>query len=113
MQSAGGVGGDGQRFGDDLDPQTREDALDVLRDLLAWRTTAARWDGIATLVDSMEHAVHNQDWAALRKVTIDLELVSPTRTGTPGDKPKEPPPKPVRDQANRIVHSLGKAEPRR
>lgn len=113
MHSSDGIGGDGQRSGVDLDPETREDALNVLRDLLAWRATSVRWGHIATLVDSMALAVHNRDWTTLRQATINLELASPTRTGTPGDKPEEPPPPPVRDQANRIVDSLGEVEPRR
>jgi len=111
MQPAGDAAGESQWL--DLDPETRDDALDVLYDLLSWRATAQRWATIAMLVESMAAAFANRDWDALRSATIELELVSPVRVGTPGDKPQQPPPKPVRDQTNHLVHSLEKTKPGR
>ncbi|HEY0636114.1 MAG TPA: CATRA system-associated protein [Pseudonocardiaceae bacterium] len=96
-----------------LDEETRDGALEVLGDVLEWRTTSARWAGIAVMVDAMVVAVDTNDWAALRVATVDLELSSPIRVGTVGDKQQDPPPKPVREQVNRLVHSLGKGKPSR
>jgi hypothetical protein len=87
--------------------QAEAEALEILHDLRDWRLTPSRWDLVGQIIASMTAAAAEGDVAALQRATTDLELVSPVRIIKIGETPQGPPPDPVREQANRLIHSLG------
>jgi hypothetical protein len=93
-----------------IDHETRAEALDILRDVGEWQFVPERWDEVAKLLGSMADGLAHGDVAAVRAATIDLELISPLRVRTirigTGDAREIPPPDPVRDRANRLIHTL-------
>ncbi|WP_158851422.1 CATRA system-associated protein [Saccharothrix deserti] len=90
------------------DDEIRDDAREVALDVLGWRTTSAEWEEIAELLASAITATEAGDRQALRAATIALELASPLRITRLGDerRDREPPPEPVRERVNRLVHVL-------
>jgi hypothetical protein len=96
---------------DDTEPadtrqQAESEALEILHDILAWRLTAGRWELVGQIIGSMATAQAQGDLADLRRATIDLELVSPVRVIKLGET-QVPPPEPLREQVNHLIHSLG------
>jgi hypothetical protein len=85
----------------------RAEALDVLSDALQWRLADVRWQAIGQMLATMDAALAADDLTALSAATADLELAGPLRITRIGATPVVPPPAPVRDRLNRLVHSLG------
>jgi hypothetical protein len=83
-----------------------DEALDILADVLEWRTTAAGWHATTRLLDELTDAHTAGDYASLRVTTSILENSSPNRTTPIGGEPTGPPPAPTRDRLNRLIHSL-------
>lgn len=107
MQTSDGAAERGGQAGH-IGEEARVDALDVLRDLVDWRLTPARWDEqVGPLVDAMADAWATGDAVAFVKATADLELASPVRVIKIGSTEGAPPPDPVRERRNHLVHSLG------
>jgi hypothetical protein len=92
-------------FGD-ADEELVEDARAVLRDVASWRLTEARWATVAEVLTALAGALESGDTEGFRTATIELELVSPTRITRIGAEPKVPPPPPVREITNSLIHSL-------
>ncbi|MFI9568782.1 CATRA system-associated protein [Streptomyces rishiriensis] len=90
-----------------IDGETRDDAVDVLDDLLQWQLTAERWEHVEALVRSLDQALAARDADALRAATAELELAGPVRITRIGTKALIPVPEKTRDRANRLVHTLG------
>ncbi|MEU6590543.1 CATRA system-associated protein [Streptomyces sp. NPDC046881] len=90
-----------------IDGETRDDAVDVLDDLLQWQLTAERWERVEALVRSLDQALVEGDGDALRAATAELELAGPVRITRIGSKALIPVPEKTRDRANRLVHTLG------
>jgi hypothetical protein len=88
--------------------QIRDDALDVLADVLEWSLAPARWAeveaALATLVDRPDLADPDQA-AALSDATIRLELAGPARISRI-DTSAVPVPAEVRERVNHLVHEL-------
>jgi hypothetical protein len=82
-----------------------DDALDVLADLLVWQLPPPRWEPIGEIVARLEAALAADDPAAFHEATVDLELASPTRITRLGES-TTPAPEPVRQVANRLIHTL-------
>jgi hypothetical protein len=85
----------------------RAEALDVISDALQWRLADVRWQAIEQVLAAMDAALAADDMTALTAATADLELAGPLRITRIGATPVAPPPPPVRDRLNRLVHSLG------
>lgn len=95
-----------------LDRETRDDALDVLRDALQWRLADQRWAAIRAAVDALRAAVRAGDADGARSAVAELELLGPVRATPVGRAPTVPPPDPVREEINELVHTLdGSTEP--
>ncbi|XVS61692.1 CATRA system-associated protein [Actinosynnema sp. CA-299493] len=89
-----------------LDDESTEDALGVLADVASWRLTDGRWSTVTALLTALLDAVEDADVDAFRAATIQLELASPTRITRIGAEPAVPPPAPVLEIANSVVHRL-------
>lgn len=96
-------------LGPDDAVDVRAEALDVIFDAHQWRLATAQWGRIERMLDAMISALEADDLSALAAVTADLELAGPLRITRIGTVPAVPPPPPVRDQLNRLVHILGEA----
>jgi hypothetical protein len=89
----------------------RDDALDVLRDILGWEDVRgwelppARWQEIAEILETVESAQASGDLDALATAIKQLELLGPKRTPI-GSTPTVPPPLPVRERVGRTIHEL-------
>lgn len=90
------------------DDEIFDDAREVALDILDWQTTEAEWVEIAELLAVAATAIASGDLAALRTATVGLEALSPERITRLGDErpARTPPPKPVRERVNRLVHEL-------
>jgi hypothetical protein len=87
-------------------PEVRQDALSVLRDMLGWRLSTPRWEGIADSVEALAACLDLGDLAAAREIVIRLELAGPVRITRIGAVPAQPPPPWVRDRVNQLIHQL-------
>ena len=85
----------------------RAEALDVVSDVLRWRLTDQRWQAVQQMLAEMAASLETSDLEAVRAATADLELAGPLRITRIGATPVVPPPPPVRDRLNRLVHTLG------
>ncbi|MFB7336955.1 CATRA system-associated protein [Streptomyces adustus] len=94
-----------------IDGETRDDAVDVLTDLLEWQLVEERWERVDAIVRSLTEALAAGDRAALRNATAELELAGPIRITRIGAEPLIPAPDRTRDRANRLVHALGSQPP--
>lgn len=79
----------------------------MVSDALGWRLAVARWDGVVQVLAAMDDALTARDQDALVAATTDLEMAGPRRITRIGAPPVVPPPAPVRDLLNRLVHELG------
>jgi hypothetical protein len=76
----------------------------VLLDAREWKLADERWAEIHRILATMTAALESGDRPALEAATAHLELAGPLRIiaiAAAG------PPEPVRDQLNKLVHSLG------
>ncbi|MFB7943902.1 CATRA system-associated protein [Kitasatospora phosalacinea] len=85
----------------------RRDALDLLGELPAWQLPAAGWQRVATALAAAAEAAAATDAEALDAALADLELAGPVRITRLGSTPVLPPPPPVRERTNHLVHALG------
>lgn len=95
-----------------IDGESRDDAVDVLKDLIEWELAPQRWEQVDSIVDSLADAVARGDGDALREATAELELTGPVRITRIGAKSVIPVPEETRDRANRLVHALGRQQER-
>lgn len=86
--------------------RNEKDALAVLQDLLEWELSAARWDGVARILDALADSLELGDLYTLAKATTQLEVAGPVRIVRIGAASSEPPPPPVRERANELIHKL-------
>jgi hypothetical protein len=92
------------------DDQVRAEALEVLHDVLEWRTTLEHWDRITRALEIMAEAAVKADMDDLQAASDALELMSPIRIIRIGDVDGDPPSEEVRERVNRLVHSLESPE---
>jgi hypothetical protein len=90
--------------------EVRQDALSVLRDLLSWELSEARWEGIAGSVEALAAYLDLGDLADAREMVIQLELAGPVRITRIGAVPSQPPPPRVRERVNQLIHRLSGGE---
>jgi hypothetical protein len=81
-----------------------QDTLDVLQDVLRWELSPARWAGIVAILDAMAADPADQD--VIAEGTTQLELAGPVRITRIGATPTQPPPPPVRERVNELIHQL-------
>lgn len=87
-----------------LDPQIRQDSLDVLSDLPRWRLSGGAWQIVAEALEECDDAARRGEKDALVQLTVTLETLSPRRI-RPLDLSYPPPPS-LRLRASRLVHAL-------
>ena len=87
-----------------------QDALSVLQDILGWKLSPARWEGIAGSVEALAAYLDLGDMAAAREIVIQLELAGPVRITRIGAVPAQPAPRPVRERVNQLIHRLSGGE---
>jgi hypothetical protein len=93
-----------------IDDEARDDAVDVLQDLIEWELAPQRWERVALIVGSLADALARGDGEALREATAELELTGPVRVTRIGTKSVIPVPEQTRDRANHLVHALGQQQ---
>lgn len=90
-----------------LDDETKDNAVEVLGDLLQWHMTTNRWDLMSSAIDDLSEALGGRTAPAVREALIEIELLGPVRARRIGEEPRTPAPAVLRDRVNRLVHSLG------
>jgi len=95
----------------DPDGETRQQALEALTDLLAWRLNADEWLAVAPVLERLDAAVRDGDDEALAVRTAELEALSPYRI-VPIDL-DYPAPASLRLRANLLIHTLTGERPTR
>lgn len=85
---------------------TPEEALETLGDVLMWQLAPARWEAVQTAIAAVEAAHAAGDAIALRRATVELELLAPIRITRIGDEPTVPAPERIRERTNQLIHSL-------
>jgi hypothetical protein len=87
----------------------RAEALSVISDIKQWQLTDARWQAIDQMLAAVAAALETDDPEALAAAIAELELAGPVRLTRIGAPPVVPPPPPIRDRLNLLVHTLGGA----
>jgi len=90
-----------------IDDEARDDAVNVLQDLIEWHLAPQRWERVDSIVGSLADALARGDGEALREATAELELTGPVRVTRIGTQSVIPVPERTRDRANHLVHALG------
>lgn len=88
--------------------RSRNDAVNVLRDVLRWRLTPDRWGEISAILDMLGTGLDltdPQDLAALTQASVSLELAGPELI-TEIDKAATPAPDRVRERVNSLIDEL-------
>lgn len=94
-----------------MDQESVADALDVLEAVATWELAEERWIRVTDALAGFARAVRDSDVTALRAAIVDLELASPVRVTRIGARPTVPPPAPVLEARNTLVHILlGRSE---
>lgn len=98
-------------MGGDEETGAGTEAVRTLRTVLTWEKPESRWDEIAGILDAAEAAVEAGDADTLADIVGILgaearERLIPIGGGTP-----QPPPPPVRERLDRIVHKLSGPSP--
>lgn len=83
-----------------------EGALEVLEYIQELELSPTRWDRLAALVEIAIEAYAAGDAAGLRQATAELAKIGPVRIKRIGEAPAVPPPQPVRERMNYLVHEL-------
>lgn len=91
-----------------IDDEARDDAVNVLQDLVEWHLAPQRWERVDSIVGSLVDALARGDGEALREATAELELTGPVRITRIGTQSVIPVPERTRDRANHLVHTLGR-----
>jgi hypothetical protein len=90
--------------------EVRDDALNVLRDMLKWSMTPARWAEVEEILDGLGGVPDLADpdqVARLSSTTITLELAAPVRI-TKVDRSAVPASDKIRERVNHLVHELAR-----
>lgn len=95
-----------------IDDEARDDAVDVLGDLVEWELAPQRWERVDAIVVSLADALAQGDGEALREATAELELTGPVRITRIGTSSLIPVPERTLDRANHLVHALGRGQER-
>ena len=93
--------------------QVRDDALNVLRDMLKWSMRPSRWAEVEEILDGLGDVPNLADpdqLARLSSTTVTLELIAPVRI-TRIDKSAVPAPDPIRERINHLVDELARPLP--
>jgi hypothetical protein len=85
---------------------TLAEVLDLVEDIDEWLLPRARWADVADLIVALSTAADVKDMTSIRSATAELRLISPLRVKLIGEEPAEPPPPPVRDRLNVLLHKL-------
>ena len=87
-----------------------QDAVTILRGVLTWELSPARWEGVAAILEAMATSLELGDRDTMAEATVDLERIGPVRFKRIGAESKDPPPVLVRERINELIHKLsGKA----
>lgn len=99
---------------DDHDPvwesEANAEALAILGYVLTWQMQPERWAEAEQIIGALAEAVANGDVPAMTLQTANLELLGPLRVirmGELGEAEMLPPPDPVRERVNHLIHVLG------
>jgi len=90
----------------DNSARLQNDALAVLHEVLDWELSAARWEVVAGILDALTGSLEQGDLETLVQATIQLEQSGPVRLTMIGATPTQPPPPPVRERTNQLIHRL-------
>jgi hypothetical protein len=77
---------------------------------LRWELTEVRWNQLTETIDIAIAAHASGDMDALQDATIQLEVAGPVRITRIGATPQVPPPPPVRERVNHLIHALGEEQ---
>ncbi|MFE9581230.1 CATRA system-associated protein [Nocardia sp. NPDC006044] len=91
----------------ELDSETREDILAVLRDATRWQLPPRRWEHVLDSVGALAVALANGDAVAVRESIAEVELMGPVRATRIGAGHRSPAPHRMLDRVHALVHSLG------
>ncbi|GAA0407989.1 hypothetical protein Acor_80880 [Acrocarpospora corrugata] len=86
--------------------RNNDKAAQILQKVLTWELSDPRWERIAALLDVMAAAQRTGDHDGLRQATANLKAEGPTRITRIGAAPTGPPPPPIREQINTLIHLL-------
>lgn len=90
-----------------LDDDTRQDAVEVLRDCAQWRLSPARWTQVDAILGKADAALRTADLTALIAAVDELALASPFRVSRISKPEADQPVSPARqERLNRLVHAL-------
>jgi hypothetical protein len=90
----------------EIDLETIEDALDVLRDLVLWDMSPERWDHVAGILQRLTVALSRHDVDELRASVAELELSGPVKASRIGSATTASAPEPVVERQVMLVHAL-------
>lgn len=99
---------------DDIEPTGRDDAERIVAEAVVALSEAGEWKEappglwarISLILDSMDAALADGDFAALDAAVAELELASPDRVIKVGDRSWQPVPPTIRERMNHLVHRL-------
>jgi hypothetical protein len=89
-----------------MDDSVREEGLDVLREAVHWWLPSDLWAAAERLLAGMGRAWTAGDAVAFRRAVHSLEAFGPRRVLPLEEAPSVPPPAPVRERLNELVHTL-------
>lgn len=90
-----------------LDEDTRQEAIDILRNCAQWRLSSAWWDHIDTVLDDVDAALRARDMTAFTAAVDELVLASPVRVSRISKPESDQPASPSRqERLNRMVHEV-------
>lgn len=78
-----------------------------LRNVLSFVLPESSWAEVQEVLDIIEAALQTNDEAAVVAAVKELAVFGGTRTRI-GGPPSGPPPEPIRERVNRLIHELGR-----
>ncbi len=93
---------DGTPGADDRDA----DIVEVLRDVLEWRLSAARWPQVEQVLAVLRTALADDDADLVMQALTDLELCGPVRVKRLGEQELGPASAQMREVVVEMIHSL-------
>ncbi|MBT2207779.1 CATRA system-associated protein [Actinomadura sp. NEAU-AAG7] len=94
-------------------PETsvREELLDLLNEIPRWRLPDDRWDRTDQYLRALDDALAARDIAELDAAAAGVELCCARRVTRLGEPSTVPPPEPVLERVNQLIHALEPTAP--
>lgn len=91
-----------------LDEDSRQEAVEVLRNCAQWRLSPAWWGRIDTILDGADTALRTRNMNAFTAAIDELALASPFRVSRISKPDSGQPASPARqERLNRMVYEVG------